>query len=70
MKKTANIFIKTYGCSLNQSDSELMAGLLKKAFYTLVTDEKKANLIIINTCTVKGKSETRFYKELSRLKME
>jgi len=63
-----SIYIKTYGCSLNQADSELMAGLLKKANYNIIADEKKADLIIINTCTVKGKSETRFYKELSRLK--
>ena len=62
------IFIKTYGCALNQSDSELMAGLLKQARFEIVNDKDDAFIIIINTCTVKGPSETKFYKYLKELK--
>lgn len=61
------IFIKTYGCSLNQSDSEVMAGLLKKADFELVKNAKQADLIIINTCTVKRLTEKRFFKYLEKI---
>jgi len=64
----AKIFIKTYGCSLNQSDSEVMAGLLKKAKFEIVEKSKEADLIIINTCTVKRPTEKRFFKYLDKVK--
>lgn len=47
------IHIKTHGCSTNFHESEVMAGLLDKAGYEIV-DADKADLIIINVCTVKG----------------
>lgn len=58
------IYFKTYGCAVNQSDSELMAGLLKKAEFEITKDIEDADVVIINTCTVKGPSETRFFKFL------
>lgn len=63
------IFIKTFGCSLNQSDSEVMAGLLKKADFEIVNSSKKADLVIINTCTVKGAAEKKFFKYLEKVKL-
>ncbi len=63
-----SIYIETYGCSLNQSDSEAMAGLLKKAKFKIVNNEKKADVIIINTCTVKGPTENNFFRRLRKLK--
>lgn len=60
------IFIRTFGCTLNQSDSEVMAGLLVKAGYELVSDLKKAELILFNTCTVKDRPEKRFFSELQK----
>ena len=58
------IYIKTYGCALNQSDSELMAGLLEKADFEIVKDIAEAYAVIINTCTVKGPTEAKFFKFL------
>ncbi len=68
--RSACIYVKTFGCSLNQSDSELMAGLLEDAGFT-VTDtlEKDTagdvdyDLAIINTCSVKNLAENKFWKE-------
>ncbi len=60
------IFIRTFGCTLNQSDSEVMAGLLVKAGYELISDLKKADMIIFNTCTVKDRPEKRFFSELQK----
>ena len=62
------IFIKTFGCSLNKSDSEVMAGILEKESYKIVNDKDKADLVIINTCTVKGPTENKFYRYLKNVK--
>jgi len=62
------VFIKTFGCALNQSDSELMAGLLQKAEFDITDDIEKADVIIVNTCTVKGPTETNFFKYLGEIK--
>lgn len=62
----ARIFIKTYGCAHNQADSETMAGLLKKEGHTLVEDEEQSDLMLINSCTVKDRSEKRFLNDLKR----
>lgn len=63
-----SIYIKTFGCALNKSDSELMAGLLKKADFEIVNNVEDAFIIILNTCAVKKPSETSFFKKLQELK--
>jgi len=60
------VFIRTFGCTLNQSDSEVMAGLLVKAGHELVNDLKKAEVVLFNTCTVKDRPEKRFFSELEK----
>lgn len=65
MKK---VFIKTYGCSFNHADSENMAGLLGKSGYKLVDSEKEADLVIINSCTVKNNAETKFWRDVNNIK--
>lgn len=66
MKK---VFIKTYGCSFNFSDSENMAGLLKKSGrYKLVNSEDEADIVIINSCTVKNSAETKFWRDVKNVK--
>ena len=62
-----NIFIETYGCSANQSNSEIMGGLLSEIGHHL-TPEEDADMIIINTCTVKVQTERKILKRLERLK--
>jgi len=57
-------YIETYGCAFNKADSESMAWLLKEAGFELV-QEKDADLVILNTCTVKTKTEQ---KTLERIK--
>ncbi|MBS3175799.1 tRNA (N(6)-L-threonylcarbamoyladenosine(37)-C(2))-methylthiotransferase [Candidatus Woesearchaeota archaeon] len=64
------IFIKTYGCSHNVSDSEVMAGLLKQADFQITEREDDANLILINSCTVKNKSQNHFFKYLEEVKKQ
>ncbi|MBW2999502.1 threonylcarbamoyladenosine tRNA methylthiotransferase, partial [Candidatus Woesearchaeota archaeon] len=57
----AKIFIQTFGCSLNQSDSEVMAGLLEEHGFEIVDNLKDSDLVIINTCTVKNSAEAKAF---------
>lgn len=63
-----SFFIITAGCAHNQADSEQMAGLLKRAKFELALNDEAADIVIFNTCTVKGPSETAFFKHLDELK--
>ncbi|VDL82939.1 unnamed protein product [Nippostrongylus brasiliensis] len=53
------IWVKTWGCSHNASDSEYMAGILAKAGYPIVAKAADAKLWVLNSCTVKTPSETQ-----------
>ena len=62
------VFIKTYGCQMNVYDSERMVNLLQGCNYQLTSDVKKADLIILNTCSIREKPEHKLYSILGRLK--
>lgn len=51
------VFVKTYGCAHNSSDSEFMMGLLRDYGYTLVDDMEEADALVVNSCTVKSPSQ-------------
>ena len=57
---TQKICVKTFGCSHNMSDSEFMMGQLSEFGYTLVDSFNEADLILINSCTVKNPSQDAF----------
>lgn len=62
---TQSVFVKTWGCSHNNSDSEYMAGLLSQYGYNIILDEANsvnADLWLLNSCTVKNPSEEKFSK--------
>ena len=61
------VCIETYGCSANINNSEIIAGILAKAKHKIV-DAKDADLIIINTCIVKGPTENRMIKRMQEIK--
>ncbi|XP_050436726.1 threonylcarbamoyladenosine tRNA methylthiotransferase [Adelges cooleyi] len=62
---TQSIFIRTWGCSHNSSDGEYMAGLLASYGYTITDDKEKADLWILNSCTVKNPAEDHFRNEIT-----
>jgi MiaB-like tRNA modifying enzyme len=53
------IYIQTYGCTLNHADSDIMKGELLSAGFEVTDEEKKAAVIILNTCTVKEATENK-----------
>ncbi len=64
---TKKVQFITQGCSANQADSEVMAGLLQQDGYEVCDD---APLVVFNTCTVKGPTETSFESKLAELKAQ
>ena len=61
------IYVKTFGCSMNISDSESMIGILKRESYTLTSDISVADIVIVNTCGVKTPTEHRILSYLRKL---
>lgn len=57
---TQKIYLKTWGCAHNSSDSEYMAGQLAAKGYTIVEDSSSADLWLLNSCTVKNPAEDHF----------
>ncbi|MBO1222974.1 MAG: tRNA (N6-isopentenyl adenosine(37)-C2)-methylthiotransferase MiaB [Candidatus Scalindua sediminis] len=62
------VFIKTYGCQMNKLDSELSVGALVKEGYTFTEDEGAADVILLNTCSVRNKAEHKVYSQLGSLR--
>ena len=60
-------FIKTYGCQMNVNDSEKMRHLLHKRGLEAAPDENSADLIVINTCAVRQKSQEKVHSHIGRL---
>jgi tRNA-2-methylthio-N6-dimethylallyladenosine synthase len=60
--------IETYGCQMNVHDSERMAGLLEAAGYERTDADADADLVVINTCSVREKAEDKLYTRLGDLK--
>ena len=58
------IYIETYGCSANQNNSEIIKGLLMQSNYQITNNPDIADILIINTCIVKGKTETKIKRRI------
>ena len=60
-KKEKKVYIESLGCQMNKSDSERMAGMLSHFGYTQTMEPKEADLLIINTCSIRQLSEDKAY---------
>jgi tRNA-2-methylthio-N6-dimethylallyladenosine synthase len=65
----AKYLIETFGCQMNEHDSERMAGLLEQAGYERTTDDGDADVIVINTCSVREKAEEKLYTRLGEIRV-
>jgi tRNA-2-methylthio-N6-dimethylallyladenosine synthase len=61
--------IETFGCQMNVHDSERMAGLLEQAGYESTDDALDADVIVINTCSVREHAEEKLYTRLGELRV-
>ncbi len=62
------VFIKTFGCQMNKLDTELSIGSLTKKGYSFAEDENDADVILLNTCSVRDKAEHKVYSQLGSLR--
>ncbi len=60
--------IITFGCQMNEHDSERMSGVLEERGCMSASSPDGADMIILNTCSIREKAEQKFYSELGRLK--
>ncbi len=60
--------IITFGCQMNEHDSERMSGILEQNGSSRTADILNADMVILNTCSIREKAEQKFYSELGRLK--
>jgi tRNA-2-methylthio-N6-dimethylallyladenosine synthase len=66
---TKKVFIRTFGCQMNEYDSAKMADVLRAAEgYEKVSDPEQADLILFNTCSVSEKAQEKVFSDLGRVK--
>ena len=62
------IYIKTYGCQMNERDSEACAGMLVKKGHSIVDVEEEADVLIFNTCSVRELAERKAIGKIGIMK--
>jgi tRNA-2-methylthio-N6-dimethylallyladenosine synthase len=68
--KLRQVFIETYGCQMNVNDSEVVLAILQQSGYSLCNSIKEADLILINTCSIRDNAETRIWGRLDIFRLE
>ena len=66
--KNKKYFIKTYGCQMNEHDSEMISAILEDMKYTKTDDYEDADLIILNTCAIRENAHNKTFGMLGRIK--
>lgn len=62
------VYIKTFGCQMNEHDTERMLGILGAKGFIEVEEPRRADIIIFNTCAIRQKAEQKFLSSLGRVK--
>jgi tRNA-2-methylthio-N6-dimethylallyladenosine synthase len=62
------VYIETYGCQMNVADSEVVAGIMNSNDYSMVNNAAGADVIFVNTCSVRDNAEHRVHQRLHTLK--
>lgn len=65
-KNTKKLFIESYGCAMNFSDSEIVASILDKQGYNTTSKLEDADLVLVNTCSIRDKAEQTVRKRLEK----
>jgi len=67
-KSPPQVHIETFGCQMNESDSELVRSMLKQEGFTFTPDRERADVVLINTCAIRENAHNKIYGHLSELK--
>ena len=68
MMDTKTYHIITFGCQMNERDSETLAGMLETMGYEYAEEQTKADVVLLNTCSVRENADKRFFGVLGQLK--
>jgi tRNA-2-methylthio-N6-dimethylallyladenosine synthase len=64
----ASIYIETFGCQMNEADSQYIADRASASGYAVTADAAQASVVVINTCTVRDNAEKRAYGRMAHFK--
>ncbi|MFT6197392.1 MAG: tRNA-2-methylthio-N6-dimethylallyladenosine synthase, partial [Nonlabens sp.] len=56
-KNTRKLYIESFGCQMNFSDSEIVASILAKEGFNTTNNMEEADLVLVNTCSIRDKAE-------------
>ena len=65
---TLKYHLATYGCQMNEYDSNLVAAMLEENGFGETDDPASADLVVVNTCSVRGKAEENIYMRIRALR--
>lgn len=68
VKTLPQVHIETFGCQMNESDSELVRSLLKQEGFGFTEDRERADVVLVNTCAIRENAHKKIYLHLSELR--
>ena len=68
LKTIPRVHIETFGCQMNESDSELVRSMLKREGFVFTEDRERADVVLVNTCAIRENAHKKIYAHLSELK--
>lgn len=68
LKTLPYVHIETFGCQMNESDSELVRSMLKQEGFVFTEDRERADVVLVNTCAIRENAHNKIYAHLSELK--
>lgn len=66
--ESKKVYLKSFGCQMNEADSEQLLGILSQSGYSATEKPEDAQLILLNTCAIREKAEQKVFSDLGRLK--
>src|SRR5947207_6045131 len=67
-KLSARVYIETFGCQMNVSDTERAASGLRRAGYDLINSVDDADVVVFNTCSVRERAEQKVYNRIGEIR--
>ena len=68
MNESLKVYVETYGCQMNEYDSELVKSILAGRGHSMTKTENDADVILINTCAIRENAHTKIFHRLQQLK--